>query len=202
MSSLFVRRVKLTNFLSFGPETPPLEFEPLNVLIGPNGSGKSNLIEAFELLRAAPHDLTAPLRDGGGAGEWLWKGTVPPGSALIEARLSANGRVPELRYFMEFGQTNNRLAVLKEVLEEGEKRAPEDHDVPFYYRYLNGTATLNARQFGKPGAEPLAVVYSPMQLPIASVNPEQSVFSQRRDPDLYPELTSSLSDLGGEDILE
>ena len=39
---VFIRRIKLQNLLSFGPDTTDLELGPLNVLIGPNGSGKSN----------------------------------------------------------------------------------------------------------------------------------------------------------------
>ena len=59
---MFIRRIKLKNLLSFGPDTEELELAPLNVLIGPNGSGKSNLIEAIGLLKATPRDLTAPIR--------------------------------------------------------------------------------------------------------------------------------------------
>jgi AAA15 family ATPase/GTPase len=51
MPPLFIRRLRLGGFLSFAPDSEPLELQPLNVLIGPNGSGKSNLIEAVELLR-------------------------------------------------------------------------------------------------------------------------------------------------------
>ena len=43
-------------------------------LIGPNGSGESNFLEAFELLRNAPGEITKPIREGGGILEWLWKG--------------------------------------------------------------------------------------------------------------------------------
>ena len=46
--SRFIRTLQLGNLLSFGPESPPIERGPLNVLIGPNGSGKSNLIKAIE----------------------------------------------------------------------------------------------------------------------------------------------------------
>jgi hypothetical protein len=35
---------------------------------------RGRFIEAIGLLRAAPKDLAAPLRDGGGVGEWIWKG--------------------------------------------------------------------------------------------------------------------------------
>ena len=63
---MFMHRIKLKNILSFGPNVQDLELQPLNVLIGPNGSGKSNFIEVLGLLKAAPTDLSAPLREGGG----------------------------------------------------------------------------------------------------------------------------------------
>ena len=63
---MFMHRIKLANILSFGPDSQELELKPLNVLIGPNGSGKSNLIEVIGLLKAAPSDVLAPIREGGG----------------------------------------------------------------------------------------------------------------------------------------
>jgi len=72
-----LREIRLTNLLSFGPETETLPLERLNVFIGPNGAGKSNLIEALALMRAAPvmpqstsnADVRGVLRRGGGVGE-------------------------------------------------------------------------------------------------------------------------------------
>ncbi|MBU0607372.1 MAG: AAA family ATPase [Armatimonadetes bacterium] len=80
-----IERLKLTNFLSFGPESEAIELGPLNVLIGANGSGKSNFIEAFAVLRAAERDLKGPLVQGGGVGEWLWKGSHQVPEASVEA---------------------------------------------------------------------------------------------------------------------
>ena len=76
----FIRRIKLENLLSFGPDTPPLELQNLNILIGPNASSKSNLIEALSLMRSTPasvssdSNLQGVIRRGGGASEWVWKG--------------------------------------------------------------------------------------------------------------------------------
>ncbi|HNC46499.1 MAG TPA: AAA family ATPase, partial [Acidobacteriota bacterium] len=69
-----LQEITLRNVLSFGPQTATLPLENLNVLIGPNGSGKSNLIETIALMRAAPGDMAAVIRRGGGVEEWLWKG--------------------------------------------------------------------------------------------------------------------------------
>ena len=48
MKTLF-HSLKLSGFLSFGPDGIDLPMERLNVLIGPNGSGKSDLLEAISL---------------------------------------------------------------------------------------------------------------------------------------------------------
>ncbi len=69
---MLLRSITLTNLLSF--RDAALNMGPLNVLIGPNASGKSNLLEAISLLQAAPRDLAAAVRMGGGLREWTWKG--------------------------------------------------------------------------------------------------------------------------------
>ncbi len=71
---MLLRSLHLTGVLSFGPLAEPVPLRALNVLIGPNGSGKSNFLEAIALLKEVPRDLAPPIRDGGGIGEWIWKG--------------------------------------------------------------------------------------------------------------------------------
>ena len=77
-----LRRIRLQNILSYGPEARDLELLPLNVLIGPNGSGKSNLIESISLLKACAAILSEPIRDGGGILEWVSKGASPDPTVL------------------------------------------------------------------------------------------------------------------------
>jgi len=71
---MLIHEITLRGILSFGPDTPPLSMQPLNVLIGPNGSGKSNLIAAIDFMRSSPNQLSKPIRDGGGTRAWVWKG--------------------------------------------------------------------------------------------------------------------------------
>ena len=71
---MLIQRIKVTNILSFGPNSQDLTLNSLNVLIGPNGSGKSNLIEAIALLQAAPTDLSPTIGFGGGIRNWQWRG--------------------------------------------------------------------------------------------------------------------------------
>ena len=63
---IFIQKLRLQNFLSYGSEGEEIKLQPLNVLIGPNGSGKSNLIEALAVLKAIPNDLSSAFRQGGG----------------------------------------------------------------------------------------------------------------------------------------
>src|ERR1022692_3034500 len=104
----FVKTIHPRGVLSFAPDSEPLPLTPLNVLIGPNGSGKSNLIEIFELLKALPTDLAEVIRDGGGIGEWLWKGEGKSTSAAISADLQVLGFGDLLRYRLEFGSIGQR----------------------------------------------------------------------------------------------
>ena len=60
----YIATIRLENILSFGPDTPELPLEPLNVLIGPNASGKSNLIEVLAFLEAAPGTSKSPSAKG------------------------------------------------------------------------------------------------------------------------------------------
>ena len=109
-----LRSIQLRHFLSFGEETEPLELLPLNVLIGPNSSGKTNLIEAISLLHATPTNLTAPIRDGGGVTEWLWKGGERAGTAEITVTVEhPSGPVP-LRHFLAFTVSGQRLELVDE----------------------------------------------------------------------------------------
>lgn len=182
----FIRNLRLQNFLSYGSEGETIELEPLNVLIGPNASGKSNLIEAIGLLKATPTDLTAPIRKGGGISDFLWKGAKEIPIAEIEATLENPGNMP-LRYRIGFTVAGQRLELVDEAI-ENEKPYSGADDVYFYYRYQYGRPVLNVKtrpeaQAGKGNER------SERRLRREDLIPDQSVLSQRKDPDLYPELT-------------
>src|SRR5215218_4690183 len=162
--STFLRSLKLTNFLSFGPQSQEIELTPLNVLIGPNASGKSNFIEALELIHATPTDISDAIRIGGTAGEWLWKGSevgtqlnggfaghrdasVFESSkvATIETKIQACDKVPELRYRLAFTEASSRLEIVDEALENSSGTKGKN-DVFFYYRFQNGNPVINVKQ--------------------------------------------------------
>jgi predicted ATPase len=180
----FLRTIKLRNTLSFGPDTPELELQSLNVLIGPNGAGKSNLIEAIGLLQAAPGNLLDPVRGGGGIAEWLWKGSDGAPVAEIDTTVFyPQGKMP-LRHRLKFTMVGQRAELVDEAIENERRSWPDDHDVYFYYRYQSGHPVLNVKT-----DDPTVDGRVRRELRREDLALDQSVVSQRKDPDQYPEVT-------------
>lgn len=172
-----LRQIKPCNLLSFGPDTPALELEGLNVFIGPNGSGKSNLIEALALMRATPippqatsnSDVRGVVRRGGGVQEWIWKGGQGrPASVELVVTYS---RLKPLRHHLAFSGDEQGFRLVDERVDDGT-------DAGFYYDYGNGYPMANVA--GKTVGRKLAT---------ETVSPNVSILAQRRDPENYPEIT-------------
>lgn len=181
-----IHELNLNSLLSFGQDSKPFELKDLNVLIGPNGSGKSNLVEAIGLLRASASKLTAPMRGAGGGGvtEWIWKGAKSQ-HARIEAVIDNPSGSQALRHTIEFGVTAARFELFDERIEN---KAPYgDHPEPyFFYQFQHGRPVLAVR-----GSD------QRRQLRREDVALDESILSQRKDPDQYPEL-SHLAKVYGE----
>jgi predicted ATPase len=180
----FLRTIKLRNILSFGPDTPEFELQSLNVVVGPNGAGKSNLIEAIGLLQSAPVNLLEPVRMGGGIGEWLWKGPNQPRVAEVDATVSyPEGKMP-LRHRLQFAVVGQRAELVDEAIENEHPISPGETEVYFYYRYQSGQPILNVKTGDAAGDGHAHRALRRQDLPV-----DQSVVSQRKDPDQYPEVT-------------
>lgn len=174
LGTKFLDSVRLEGLLSYGSRGTELDLLPLNVLIGPNAGGKSNLIEALGLLAAAPRDLAARIREGGGASEWIWKGgRLIRTTAKVEAVLHH----PNLHYRLAFTAEASRFHLRRETLEN---HVGPVGQVP-YYDFSRARAAILARESGGRRI--------PRSLPIKELDLEQSILSQRKDPDRYPELT-------------
>ena len=178
----FIRTIRLENILSYGLSSEEFPLEPLNVLIGPNASGKSNFIEALSLLAAAPSkDLQAPIREGGGVSHWLWKGISGPSTATLDATVEyPKGKQP-LRYRLSFTETGSRFELRDEAVEDEKPYQGSEEDPFFYYHYQDGHPVLNVFTEEKSRRK--------RHLKREDVKYDQSILSQRRDPDSYPELT-------------
>ena len=182
---MFMHRIKLSNILSFGPDAQELELRPLNVLIGPNGSGKSNFIEVIGLLRAAPSDVLAPIREGGGSENWIWRGEPKATEARVEVIV---GRLPyppdkqPLRYSISFSPSFFGITSLEEEIVEGKRAEQVEGSAERYLQRSGGNATLSYRN--ESGGR------SQRELPASEIKYDQSILSQLKDPFQYPELTS------------
>jgi predicted ATPase len=188
MNNTLLDSLQLKGFLSFGPESAAVTLTSLNVLIGPNGVGKSNFIEALELLRATPSDFSGAVRIGGTPADWIWHGEKSASVARIEGTLSPVQTTPSLRYAIEFTDSAGRLEIVDEVLEETKKTDPSARDVRFYYRFQRGHPAINV-------SEPVVDSggqrrYRQRKLRRETIDPQQSIFSQKKDVDLYPEITT------------
>jgi len=173
-----IEEVTLSDFLSFGPGSHTVELRPLNMLIGPNGSGKSNLVEAFAVLRAVPKDLPLPIRQGGGVDEWLWhEGAAKRADAsAIEVIFKSNQIAKQaVRYRVAFGSEAGNFVVTEERI-ENQSGSPKPF---FYFGYENGRPMLNNAE----GAT--------RALERADIDRTQSILSQRRDPESYPEVAAT-----------
>jgi predicted ATPase len=179
----FINSLKIQNLLSYGLSEEKIDLKSLNVIIGTNGSGKSNLIEILGLLQSIPTDLTKTIREGGGINEWLWKGDQEMPTAQIEAVVHCPGLQIPLRYRVDFTIVGQRLELIDEAIEEEYPKNPRAKDVFFYYRYRQGNPVLNIKTESTKGTP------RQRQLRREDLKPDQSVLSQRKDPDLYPELT-------------
>ncbi|MET0400135.1 MAG: AAA family ATPase [Longimicrobiaceae bacterium] len=179
--------IRVHNFLSYGSDTESTTLLPLNVLIGPNASGKSNLLEAFSILQATATDLTGPLREGGGINEWIWKGGARDMVAQIEAIINYPDGIMPLRYHLNLASVGQRVELIDEAVENVAPNNPYDHDVYFFYRYQNGHPALNVRALGDQAGSGLN--RTRRHLRREDLRPDQSVLSQRKDPDIYPEIT-------------
>ncbi|GAB4285507.1 MAG: AAA family ATPase [Oscillatoriaceae cyanobacterium] len=185
----FIRTLGLQNLLSYGSEGQEIELQPLNVIIGPNASGKSNLIEAIGLLQATPRNLAAPIREGGGVSEWLWKGEKHYPTAKIEATIDYPEGIMPLRYKLDFTMSSERLEIVDEIVENERRVDDSDPDVYFFYRYQNGRPVLNVRNRPDESEAGTGTNREERGLRREDVSPEQSILSQKKDRDYYPELT-------------
>ncbi len=177
---MLIHRIKLENVLSFGPTAQELEFNSLNVLIGPNGSGKSNLIEIIGLLQAAPKDLSTPIREGGGIRDWIWQGEPEALSAWVEVVVANPRGHHALRYALRFAERSHRFELIEERI--ANERPDPGHIEPYlYFEQQEGRAVLNYRDMGTGGVR--------RELRPENIEANQSILAQRKDPDLYPELT-------------
>ena len=178
---MLIQRIKVTNILSFGPNSQDLTLNSLNVLIGPNGSGKSNLIEAIALLQAAPTDLSPTIGFGGGIRNWQWRGEQSIYSS--ELKIAVENPLPfgngqRLLYLLSFAEKFGRFHLVEEVLKD--ESTPTSQNSHPYCTVVEGRAKL--RYWDGVPSEPRRLISDELE-------PQKSILSQRKDIRHYPEIT-------------
>ena len=189
---MMLKSLHLKNILSF--KDAEVALRPLNVLIGPNASGKSNLIETLGVLQAAPRDLAEFFRMNGPVSDWIWKGGAERDGerriAEVEAVIdNPDGEHPaekSLRYTIRIADSNERLQVVGEKLENIAPYEAGQAEPHFYLSAENGHARVSQRR--SPDAKPDAV--TPL-VPLTpdNFNPSKSVLSEIRWDLIFPVLT-------------
>lgn len=182
-----LRYLTLSNFLSYGEISEPLHLAPLNVLIGPNASGKSNLIEAFAILKATAGDLATAIREGGGIGEYVRKQPGSIGSFEMAVTLEQAEEWAfadrEIAYELAVSQVSQRATVQRETIwSPGRELSPGVGLLADRY-YSNQKGRISIRTESETGSG------SERRIRPEDLSFEQSILSQRKDPDLYPQLT-------------
>ena len=165
-----IQSIRLDNFLSFAPGAEWFDLSDLNVLIGPNGAGKSNFVEAFELLRAAPIDFAAAIRDRGGAQEWLWKGDEASAQVTLETRIGTP--IETLGHRLAFSVVRHRVEVENEDLWK-----ESSSEATGYLVYRTPEGNLMRRTSGEPWVRGNDVPEAGDTPPLSS---DQSILSQYR----------------------
>lgn len=174
---MLIESISIKNLLSFNNEGISLRLNKFNVLVGPNGCGKSNFIEAISLLQSAPGYLASPVKDNGGIITWLYRGEAKP-TAHIEVVLDIKGTKHDIpiRHRIAFNETGNKFDLQDESIEDSRPYDGSKDRPHFYYRFRHNHPLLNVK-----GKE--------RKLQRVDIDPEQSILSQIKDPDQYPEIT-------------
>lgn len=173
--TILLQQLAITNLLSYGPDSEPIVFGPLNVIIGPNGSGKSNLIEIISLIREAPGDLRDVPRRGGGSSEWFWKGASNTYAGVVASWLLKRGWLP-LNHSIRFSVVDHSFWLSRELIAYSSSISGiPDGEILYWDQDEKQTVSKDGAQiFLEPG----------------TINHRSSVLSQLRDPINYPGLFS------------
>lgn len=173
-----LERVQIEGLLSFGGKTL-FEFGRLNLLVGPNGSGKSNLIDCLRIIAATPVDLQSVFAKSGFE-SWLYNGLEKQsGSATLRVTVSIGGLENRICHELRLGPPSLSRAQIEEHI-TSDRTTPETR-TPYFVGSYRSAAVLSVATGGKRRRERV--------LSTRDYNSFQSILSQIRDVDQYPEIT-------------
>ena len=176
--SVPLQELLVEGFLSFGERTS-FEFGKLNILVGPNGAGKSNLVDCIRMLRYAPLDIQETFKDSGFE-EWLYRGSdLQSGSAFLQITVNLSEIRTKILHQIRLGPPQNSRAPLEEVISNASMQS-EQLD-PYFIGSYRSEAFLSNVGTGKRRRK--------RTLGVNEHDPFQSILSQIRDIEQYPEIT-------------
>lgn len=181
---IFIKSIKINNFLSFGPQTSSTDMQSLNVMVGANAVGKSNFIEGLEVLKQATEQFSKIQKDGSDA--WFFK---PKTSIIddkevqkfsIEAVISVPNRHTGLRYEIVIAKQGSSFVVQQELITNEEKQAKKAPHV-FYQNDGVDEPFIHSFLASKSGKKRV--------LKRENWDQKRSILAQIYDPEEYPELS-------------
>ncbi len=175
---VFIKSLRLWNFLSFSGEFEEIELQPLNVIIGPNSSGKSNFLEAIGILKSTVMGLYEGINKSGGIGDLIWKGAADQNNFGIETVVKHDWYPNNyLFYKIVVGAIGQKPGIEEEVITLESKKNYKSFLENSDYYYKNGEAWLLGKD--KRGWR---------KLDSNEISTARSVFEQFKDSKRYPEL--------------
>ena len=189
---MFLKSLKLSNFLSFGETDAWVDLRPLNVIIGPNGAGKSNFIEAISFIRSASgladnNNLLAAIARGGGVENWIWKGTRKKQHASLDAIFDGQflefSESIDMHYSLSFVEARKWFQIIDERVTKCTEKKTSKSIIPNYC-IENGRGVLRSADNG--------YIETPMDF-----IPTQSILSQRAIPSQHQEIMRLINGISG-----
>lgn len=173
-----IKELLVEGLLSFGEKTS-FKFGKLNILVGPNGAGKSNLVDCIRMLRYAPLDIQETFKDSGFE-EWLYRGAdSQSASALLQVVATLSEHQTDISHQIRLGPPQHSRAPLEELIASpGVQSEAQD---PYFVGSYRSEAFLSTVSTGKRRRR--------RTLGINEYDPFQSILSQIRDVEQYPEIT-------------
>lgn len=188
---MFLKSLKLTNFLSYGESDEWIDLHPINVIVGRNGVGKSNFLEAIGFIRSTTglsesNNLLATIGRGGGVQNWIWKGTRKSSQVSLDAifgePITESSEISNIRYSISFIDAANWFNIINERIEKCSEDKEFGNFIP-YYSIENGHGVL--RSGGAIGG-----TETPM-----NISQLESILSKRTIPPQHQEVLKLINEI-------
>lgn len=168
-----VKSISIDNLLSFGDITE-FQLGKLNILVGPNGSGKSNLIDCIRLLRNSSLDIQSTFLESS-ISNWIYKGNNKS-TSLISIIFEGISQDFFVKHDISLTPSPQFNALLEERVTSFESAENTEY---FVGSYRTNASLIHSTTAGRRRSRDLGNNY----------DSSQSILSQVRDMEQYPEIT-------------